>query len=363
MRCLPVLLLAVSACGPEVVPEGSAADADPSQPTAPDARSQSEFTDAGPPGVCAEQDFAIELVPPHMMILLDKSSSMGDSIGGGGSKMSQAKAAIDHVVTAYQDLIRFGFDAFPSSDNCNVGDPIVLDVVDDVAENLSVASAMWGTSANGGSTPLYCGLGILADPGYAPNFNNPGANKYVVVVSDGADLCGEGCCVPMPSGWPPLPPPECVADDAEFANLATSLRNQHAIKSIVIGFDDPGGENVAEGQLNAIAANGGTPFTEFLFASSQSQLEDAFDQIAAQVVSCTYALEDPGEEANPDEVNVYFDGVPVGFDEGCLNGGGWDWTDDSHTAIHFCVGACDELQNLTVDNINITFGCPTIIIE
>jgi hypothetical protein len=313
--------------------------------------------------VCAEQDFGIELVPPYLMILLDKSSSMGDSLGGGGSKWSQAQAAIEHLVFGYYDRILFGFDAFPSSGNCDVGDPILVDVVGNFDDNFAATTAMYGTSANGGSTPLYCGLGILAETTYAPSFNNPSANKYVVVVSDGADLCGEGCCVPMPTGWPPMPPPECTASDDEFATLASDMRNQHGIKSFVIGFDDPSGENVSEAQLNAIAANGGTPYTSFLLASSQAQLESAFDEIAAQVVSCVYSLADPGEEANPDEVNVYFDGVPVGFDEGCVNGGGWDWTDGTHTAIEFCSGSCAELQSLTVENINVTFGCPTIIID
>jgi hypothetical protein len=359
MRHISFVLLTLLGCGPGVSQNTGGADAH----VGPDGRHDTEFADAGTPGVCGELNFEIEFVPPYLMILLDRSSSMGDDLESGGTKWGQAQPAIAHLVQTYGDRILFGFDAFPApGSNCDVDDPILVDIVDDFADNQSVATAMWGTSPDGGSTPLFCGLSILGEPSYAPRLNDQAANKYVVVVSDGADLCGEGCCVPMPQGWPPMPPPECVADETEFATLSTSLRNV-GIKSFVIGFDDPSGENVSAEQLDAIAANGGTPFTSFLLASSQSQLEEAFDQIAAQVVSCVFRLEDPGEDVDHDEVNVYFDGVTVGFDEGCANGAGWDWTDASHTAIQFCALACEELQTLTVDSVDVTFGCPTVHVD
>ncbi len=360
MRIVAPLFVVLLACGPTASPSidggGGGADADPN---APDAGIDALYYDAN--DVCAELDFNIELLPPHLMILLDKSGSMTDSLSSGGTKWSQAQPAIEHLITTYQNQILFGFDAFPSSGLCDVDDPIVLDIATDFTGNPAVTSAMWATSANGESTPLYCGLNILSDAAYAPRLNDPSATKFVVVVSDGADLCGEGCCVPWPD--PIFPPPECVAESSEFSALSSDLNSNHGIRTFVIGFDDPGGENVSEDQLNAIAANGGTPFTTFLLASNQTQLEAAFDEIAAEVVSCTYVLEDPGDEADPDDLNVYFDGEAVGYDAGCLNGAGWDWTDASHTSIIFCPDACGSLQAMEVDAISITFGCPSIIVD
>ena len=360
MRIVAPLLVVLLACGPSASPSidgggGGGADADPH---APDARTDALCFDAN--NVCAEVDFDIELLPPHLMILLDKSSSMTDSLSSGGTKWAQAQPAIEHLITTYQNQILFGFDAFPSSGNCDVDDPIVLDISADFTANPTVTAAMWATSANGSSTPLYCGLNILSDATYAPRLNDPAATKFVVVVSDGADLCGDECCVP--DIFDPFNP-ACIATSGEFSTLASELNSVHGIKTFVIGFDDPGGDNVSEDQLNAIAANGGTPFTSFLLASNQSQLEAAFDQIAAEVVSCTYVLEDPGEEADPEDLNVYFDGVAVGYDAGCLNGAGWDWTDASHTSIVFCPTACASLQALEVEAIGITYGCPSVIID
>jgi hypothetical protein len=362
VRALSVSLTAIlaCACGPTASQPGGGGGGDGG---GGGGGGDDEFADARKPGVCGEQDFAVEIAPPRLMILLDKSSSMADDLGNSGSKINQARAAIDYLIDRYQDRVLFGFDAFPSSGNCTVTDPIVRDTATSFTDNFAVAGAALGTAANGASTPMYCGLRILADPTYAPRFNDPNGNKYVILISDGADLCGDQCCVPLPTGFPPVPPAECVAAEDELADLASGMLATAGIRTFVIGFDDPSGDNVSESQLNAIAANGGTSYSSFLLASNQTQLEAAFDDIASQAVSCVLTLDDPGEEANPDEVNVYFDDVPVGFDEGCAVGTGWDWTDDTHTAVELCPAACAELQTLTVDNISVTFGCPSVIVE
>jgi hypothetical protein len=367
MRLLVALLVALPACGPTPVTAtdggDSVADAKPGTADANPSRPDGHVDDVRPDAntICAEQDFDIELLPPQLMILLDRSASMTDSLGT-STKWQQAQPAIEHLVSTYQNQILFGFDAFPSSDgldSCAVTDPVVVDVVDSYANNSSVTAAMWATTPEGGSTPLYCGLNILSESTYAPNFANPAATKYVVVVSDGIDLCGVGCCRAIFPGFPV----ECSATIGQFEDLAEDLANTHDIKTFVIGFADSSSDEVFEDQLNAIASHGGTPFNEFLLASNQTQLEEALDQIAGEVISCTYAIEDPGEEADPDEVNVYFDNAAVGFDAGCANGAGWDWADASHSAILFCPEACDNLRSLEVDNIGITFGCPTIIVD
>jgi hypothetical protein len=325
--------------------------------------------------VCAETNFSIELVPPHMMILLDKSSSMGETIDGsdfGTTKWDQAIPAIQNMISTYSNRILFGLSAFPSSGNCDVDAILEEDVPSDLDGNTAVYSAVSAVFADGASTPLYCAMNMMDDAALgAPSFQSPAATKYVVVVSDGADLCGEGCCVPMPTGWPPTPPPECVADTSEFVALTQGLLSS-GYHSFAIGFDDVAGGNVSAEQLNAIAANGGTPFAEYFLASDQTQLEEALDEIAAEVVSCTFAIPDPGDIADPNQVNFYFDSDGdgevsdedvVGFDDGCAVGVGWMWTSADHTAITFCAGSCDELNSGDVQNVVAKWGCPTIVVE
>lgn len=346
--------LQAAACQPVVHlgnPGGDDTETDTSTETSDDTES-----DTGT--YCAEQNFSISLVPPRIMILLDRSSSMNDEVtDGNGTKWDQATAAIESIVQTYHDDFLFGFDAFPSSGNCDVDGPVLVDVVGDTAQNQAVVDALSSTFANGASTPLYCGMEILGDPSYAPGLNDPGASKYMVVVSDGADLCGEGCCVGF---FDPL----CIATNDEFADLVTGLVDDAGIRVFAISFD---AENVSEGQLNTIASNGGTGQDEFFDATDQASLEAAFDTIAGEVVSCVYALEDPGDAANPDEVNFYFvsgdDEQVVPFDEDCAQGAGWTWTDANHDAVEFCQEACSQLQSGDVDAISARFGCPTVVIE
>ena len=56
-------------------------------------------------------------------------------------------------------------------------------------------------------------------------------------------------------------------------------------------------------------------------------------------------------------VNVYFDGVPVPRDEGCVAGQGWTWTDNSKTALEFCEDACTSLESGDVTDIAIEIMC------
>ena len=63
-----------------------------------------------------------------------------------------------------------------------------------------------------------------------------------------------------------------------------------------------------------------------------------------------YCKEDASEEIGPDNL--------VGYDEGCQNGGGWDWVDED--TVIFCDGACQELKDGLCPFITATFGCETV---
>jgi hypothetical protein len=199
-------------------------------------------------------------------------------------------------------------------------------------------------------------MSAFIDPTYAPAFNDPSANRYLLVVSDGADLCGEGCCTAIN----PLAHPECTATSEEFAALATDIAAA-GIKIVVIGF----GTGAEPDQLNAIANNGGmeAPFNEYIFANDTTSLEAAFTEIANAVVTCVYNVGLPDESADPDKVNFYFDDVVVGYDEDCAVGEGWMWVNEEHTQIEFCDAACEELQGGLVEMITAKWGCDTVEIE
>jgi hypothetical protein len=182
--------------------------------------------------------------------------------------------------------------------------------------------------------------------GYADGFPEPGVQSYLLIVSDGADLCGVNCTI-----WG-------AANASQLAEKTSELLD-YGIQTFVIGF----GSGVDDDQLDAIAENGGTAFTEYLYADDQASLEGALEAIAASVVSCIYNVDEPDAQADPDNVNFFFDGEIVYYDEDCAAGEGWTWVDEDHTQVEFCDEACQQLQDGDVDEISAVFGCPTEVIE
>jgi hypothetical protein len=321
--------------------------------------------DGGTDASCHGDDLPIEFEPARLMILLDLSSSMGEQLDpedmNSPTKWSLAQPAVVDMVTAYEDTIIFGIDVFPDAqepgttgdNDCTVVNPVKVDCKTDVSQNQAVIAYANGASPLGGSTPLYCGMNILDKSGYAPGFMDFSASRYLVVISDGADLCGEGCCTGAGT--------DCTATPEEFAALTTGLLDTSGIRTFAVGFGkEVGADEMAADQLDAIAKNGGTGCAEFFDAADGPGLTAALDSIAAAVVSCTYTVEDPGASADPSNVNFYFDDVIVGYDEGCAQGEGWAWTDDTHTFVTFCDAACDELRSGKVDAVSARYGCPTV---
>ncbi|HUT77603.1 MAG TPA: vWA domain-containing protein [Polyangia bacterium] len=354
------VLLAALACEPGSDSARSGADADADGDTDGDVDGDSDSdTDGDADGdsdsdgdtdtICDEQDFAIEIAPVRLMILQDMSYSMVDTTVADPTNWSHARPALINLLTTWTgSQIEFGFDIFPDSSQpvlgCGVSDPIQIDAAAGTEQD--IIDYLNSHTPNGGSTPLYCGMQNFLTPAYASGFPEPGIESYLLVVSDGADLCGVSCSI-----WG-------SATAAQLGQVTASLLAAD-VKTFVIGF----GSGVSASQLNAIAGNGGTSFDTYFHAENQAQLEDAFELIAGEVISCIYDIDDPDAAADPDNVNFYFDGEVVLYDEGCAEGIGWTWVDEAHTQVEFCEEACNQLKDGLVTIISAKFGCPTQIVE
>ncbi|MFO8074270.1 MAG: vWA domain-containing protein [Polyangia bacterium] len=347
------------------------ADSDADSDTDGDADADSDADgDADTGTFCDEQDFPISLVPPRLMLLVDFSFSMTDPIDPDAlnpqDKWPVARQALIEMVTGYGGQLHFGTDIFPDgsgSNKCEVDDPVEYDIQLDSGSAI-ISYYTSASTPNGNGTPLYCGMQNFLDPTYAPVFNDPEAPSYLVVVSDGADLCGTGCfyCGPFNQSA------ECDDIDVELGELTAQLYDEQGIRTFAIGFgDDAVSADVAEDQLGAIAANGHTDVDQYLDAADEEALYAALDVIAESAVSCTYSIDEPDASADPDNVNFYFEveGAEevVPYDEDCQEGLGWTWIDEEHTEIEFCEQPCQQLQTGEVTEISAKFGCPTVVVE
>ena len=92
---------------------------------------------------------------------------------------------------------------------------------------------------------------------------------YLVVVSDGEDTCtgGDHCGN------------HCVAEYLAVHARALARDN---VKTYVIGYNYSGSPI----ELNAIAANGGTSFTEYVYAGGEDMLAGVFEEFIREIKEC-----------------------------------------------------------------------------
>jgi hypothetical protein len=300
--------------------------------------------------VCAELMIDIEMVPARLMILQDLSGSMTeDEFGGDGSpsKWEQARSALISLLGNNKVRVDWGFDSFPSNDDCGVR---LRGLIDTKANNKAIITASLAILSPGGGTPLYRAMQNYTRKAYAPNFLSLDASSYLLVVSDGADTCGINGVYDEKNGATPT----------QLANMTSRLLTSFGVKTYVIGF----GNGAETAQLNAIAAAGGTERNTFFDAKNKVQLSNALMNIVSSVVSCVYDLKGIDEtKVDPDTVNFYFDGEVVKMDKGCASNVGWTWVGSQKKRVEFCKAACDELQTGEVDTISAKYGCPQVVVQ
>jgi hypothetical protein len=300
--------------------------------------------------ICGEQNFGIEIKPVKLMILMDLSGSM--NLGIPTSKWDQAKIAITNILTNWEGKgIHFGFDQFPAEgEDCGINPHPIIDCA--TANEVLIFNTMNTLNCEAlAQTPLYCALNNYTDPLYAPNLSDvDNGDSYLLMVADGCDSCGLTC----PTGG------GSAADD-DFTQVISDVLSL-GVHTFAIGFGDATGGEFCEGELNAIAAAGGTVYDTFFDVLGQAALDNALQEIVEKVASCEFVLQ-PEAGADPTEVNLYADEELILFDEGCTAGSGWDWVDSEQEAAVLCDQPCNQLVTGNISQITATFGCPTAVLE
>ena len=337
---------------------------------------------------CEPVEFEVTMQPVRAMILLDQSSSMRDGIAWlpGRSRWEEATDGLTHLVedTRIRDFF-LGLDAFPDGTieyfegcwdeccadpvcmrthmtrcmalatrcdrGCAVDLPPIVPVDPTESSGPAIIEYMSHDFLPGAftSTPLVEQMRFYLDDHSTSmvDFYSGDDQSYLVIVSDGDDTCyGD-----------PEDPEMVDAIVAELGRVADELVDTWHIRSFAIGFGDTSGDMARE--LNAIASNGGTEFTEFFSVDEAGELRGALDSISASIMSCVYDVSDHDAVADPDEVNFYFDSDLVGYDPTCSNG--WRWTDATHLHVEFCGASCACLREGEVVDVEGRFGCPTVI--
>jgi len=225
----------------------------------------------------------------------------------------------------------------------------------DANHRMTLQGRLTGQRTNGG-TPTHdaymVGLNQLI------NTMLPG-NKYLVLITDGAPTYSLNC---VGDGETQVDSMPLIG---QVQNAATG-----GIKTFVIG--SPGSEP-ARGALSQMATMGGTAqpncsdtgptychFDMTTQTDLATALKNALSQITGQILSCTYAILQPGAGETLDlrKVNVRYNGADIPKDpsDAACNTG-WNYSPDK-TQIVLCGDKCNEVKSQGGD-IEIVFGCAT----
>ena len=294
---------------------------------------------------CGEWEIALDIYASRLMILQDVSYSMAQ---GSPTKWEQAREAMERILKTFSEsrLIEFGLDAFPRNGYCGTSGPVVLDCAPDQDE--LIKDTLNNLDLEDG-TPLYRAIQNFTDPEYAPRFSDPDVDSYLVVLTDGRDVCGTDPDQTDVHG--------ATSDDLSL--VTEELLVDQGIKTIAVGF----GDEVDADQLDAIA-RAGEAFDDYFIAADRDDLQQAFIDIVALTIRCSFDI-DPeqvgDEEMDRDKVNFYFDAEILPMDDDCRLGKGWTWKNAERTEVEFCEEACNALKYGEVIDISGEFGCETKI--
>ena len=293
-----------------------------------------------PGGGCGGEEVKADPVAPNLLIVLDRSCSMTDGLGGGVNKWEAAVAAIGTMTTQFAGKIRFGLTLFPDlvTPNCEQ-DAIPIPVAP--GTEMSIQTLL--TNALVTADPYFpngpCVTNIdtaMSQATTEPAFADLDRASYALLITDGKQ--SSGC--------------DAAGGDNGTEMIIGDLLATQKVPTFVLGF----GSGIDPAQMNDFGLAGGVPanaMTAYYDAQDQASLDAALKAIADKTLGCVFSLDEP--PPNPDEIFVFFDNVDkVARDATHMNG--WDY-DATNQQVTFYGEQCDKLKSGDVKDVDIIFGC------
>jgi hypothetical protein len=305
---------------------------------------------------CGLQKHDLQRRPGDLLLILDRSGSMLDSVMmGGPPKWTETVAALDAVIMKTQATVSWGLKVFPIDDGCGVSPGIEVPVA--LNNYMPVmASVMLNASRQGARTPTREAI----EKGLAAMLASPSTNaKYLVIATDGEPNCAAPAAAPADGGMGGGGRNR-NGSDAMGTIAAVAAAAKAGIPSFVVGVATAGSE--ADTTLNSMATEGGrprnNPTTKYYPVASRDELVMTLDSIATQVGSCTFPLSPPPPA--PQNVAVNVDGMRVMQDPTQM--GGWNYGPGNNSIV-FYGATCEALKSGASKDVQIIFGCGDTVIN
>ncbi len=300
----------------------------------------------------------------NLVIMYDKSGSMGDPAEGGNPALKWVpvntgmKAFFaDPASSGYSASLQF----FPAPGDitatCSAPYATPLVALTSLGQNQSLVTALDHAMPQGGTPTLPALQGAIA---YAQQTSQtrPEEKTVVVLVTDGEPgLMVNGTFAPG-----------CANNDVAHvaAAAADAYKGTPAIPTYVVGV------GTSLQKLDAVAAAGGTGKAFVIPVSNPTEttsvLQKAFESIRSQVqLSCDFPLPaaPAGQTLDTNRVNVGFTSgagaeTPLVYSADCKAPNGWRYDDLAHPQrVELCGAACTTAQADRNGKLTVAFGCQT----
>lgn len=310
----------------------------------------------GPPPTadanCGVQTSNASKQPPDVLLVLDRSGSMTESIANDcccdrncsnstGVSMctdttncTQRWPALTSAVATTMSQtpdIDWGLKFFSTAggggrqtDACAVSSGVEVPVA---ATSASAINSAIASTTPGNSTPT--AKAITAATAYLQTVNDQN-NRVILLATDGEPNCQAGAR-------------DTSTPDITGTVAAIQAAAAAGFKVYVIGI----GPSV--GNLDNFAQAGGT--NKYYPATSAADLASALAAISKAVSSCTFTM--PSAPPDPNNLAVYVGGKLVNKDAS----NGWSFGSNSQTVV-FNGTTCDTIKSGSAGNVQVLFGCP-----
>jgi hypothetical protein len=315
---------------------------------------------------CAAESVKGERRPTDLYMMMDNSGSM--DMKDNGATLSRWDNLAQAIPTFVNDPanagMEVGLDFFPEGGvaaSCNIADYTMANVPIDFLPGMNnsqanaIVTAVQGRARSGG-TPTVPALSGALQAAKAWQMNNPSRSLSVLFLTDGQPTGCTGNSVPAA---------------AQVAQMyATGVP---PIRTYVLGVGPD------TGNLDAIAAAGGTMMAYMVTNGGAAELAKALAAIRKSTLSCDYNIpKKDGGVIDTKTINVQVrvgpNGAPVdiynvdtvaGCSDVTKNPKGEGWYFDvlapgTPTKIILCPNSCGPLQVTDGSEIGVVIGCPTV---
>lgn len=310
-------------------------------------------TSTSPSTGCAQQNVSIQQLPPDIMIVMDRSTSMkssasGQSCAGGDcgedSKWFKSITAMKAVVQDTQNGINWGmFWLGNEAVQCNADTAPVVPITAGSSYSL-IQAALDGnkfTGANGTPTAA----AVKNATAYLKTLTDPNP-KYILLATDGEPNCGS-------SGG-------AFGTDTVGTKSAITAALDAGIPTFVIGIATTN-STAANDALNEAAVAGGHPqtgaATKYYAVADTASLTEALSQIIGIAASCVISL-DATPNANDWSIAIGATDKSGNVVEVPNNAtDGWAYSDSSRKSITLAGSSCEKLKSGEYTDFKFVYTC------